>query len=118
MRAGRAIAVLLALACLVRAADDSPRFEVATLKQAPPPTGDSYPITLGVVNGTRLNLTNVTLSDCLKFAYGLDSDDQLAGPDWMWSKANLYDIVAVVPPNAPREVVVKMTQALLTERLG
>ncbi len=98
-------------------ADDLPKFEAATLKQAPPPTGDSYPITLGVINGTRLKLNNVTLSDCLKFAYGLVSDDQLTGPDWLWSKSFLYDIVAVVPPNAPREKILLMTQSLLAERL-
>jgi len=117
MRARIAIA-LLTLTCLAGAADNAPRFEVATLKQAPPPVGESYPITLGLVNGSRLNLTNVTLSDCLKYAYGLVSDDQISGPDWMWSRALLYDIVAVVPPDPPREQVMLMTQTLLAERLG
>src|SRR5712675_1181 len=91
-------------------AADGPRFEVATFKQSPPIQGDSYPITLGAVNGSRLTFTNVTLSDCIKFAYGLVSDDQISGPDWIWSKANLYDIVAVVPPAAPREQLLRMTQ--------
>jgi uncharacterized protein (TIGR03435 family) len=113
-----AIAMLLALSGAGFAADSGPRFEAATLKQAPPPAGDSYSITLGAINGSRLNLTNVTLSDCLKFAYGLVSDDQLVGPDWISSKMLLYDIVAVVPPDAPHEQVMAMTQALLAERLG
>jgi uncharacterized protein (TIGR03435 family) len=76
-----------------------PRFEVATLKQEPPPQGVSYNITLGAIKGDRLCLTNVTLNDCVKFAYDLVSDDQISGPDWIRSKALLYDIVAVVPPN-------------------
>jgi len=101
----------------LRAADNPPRFEVATLKQAFP-AGDSYPITLGTVEGSRLILSNVTLSDCLKFAYGLVSDDQIAGPDWIRSKTVLFDIVAQVAAGTPREQLLLMTQSLLAERLG
>jgi uncharacterized protein (TIGR03435 family) len=111
------LALLLCSACAAQAAD-APRFEAATLKQAPPPTTESYPITLGLVNGTRLNLTNVTLADCLKYAWGLVSDEQITGPQWIWSREDLYDIVAVVPPDAPREQIMLMTQTLLRERLG
>jgi uncharacterized protein (TIGR03435 family) len=117
MRTISAIALLLASACIGQAADNLPRFEAATLKQAPPPTTDAYPITLGLINGSRLNLTNVTLSDCFKFAYGLVSDDQIKGPDWMWSKDSIYDIVAVVPANASREQVMVMTRSLLADRM-
>jgi len=114
-----AIAGLILLAFVAQAgvADSAPRFEVATLRQSPPPEGDSYPITLGVVSGSRLNLTNVTLSDCIRFAYGLVSDDQIAGPDWIRSKAVRYDIVAVVPPDTPHEQLLLMTQSLLADRL-
>ena len=93
------------------------RFEVATLKQSPPPQGDSYNITLGAIKGDRLYLTNVTLNDCVKFAYDLVSDDQISGPDWIRSKALLYDIVAVLPPNTSHEQVTRMTQSLLEDRL-
>lgn len=110
-------AIFLTVPGHARAADTSPRFEVATLKRAFP-AGDSYPITLGAVEGSRLILSNVTLSDCLKFAYGLVSDDQIAGPDWIRSKAVLFDIVAQVPPGTPREQLLSMTQSLLAERLG
>lgn len=111
-----AFAIVLACAAGLSAAD-MPRFEVATLKQSPPPQGDSYNITLGAIKGDRLYLTNVTLNDCAKFAYDLVSDDQISGPDWIRSKALLYDIVALVPPNTSHEQVTRMTQTLLAERL-
>lgn len=112
-------AILIAAVLPVHAiAVDAPRFEVATLKQAPPPGVESYPITLGLVKGTRFYMTNVTMSDCLKYAWGLVSDEQISGPQWMWSRADLYNIEAVVPPDAPRELVMQMMQTLLAERIG
>ena len=95
----------------------TPRFEVATFKQAPPPQGDSYPITLGGIYDGRMHLTNVTLNDCVKFAYDLVSDEQISGLDWIRSRALLYDIVAVVPPAASHEQVIQMTQTLLADRV-
>ena len=109
--------VLLLAAGLPAAAAEPPRFDAATLKQAPPPTGN-YPITLGLVKGSRFYMTNVTLSDCLKFAYGLVSDEQISGPDWLWSKADLYDIEAAIPGNPPHELIMQMLKTLLTERMG
>ena len=112
-----AITAALLLAAGLRAGAAEPlRFEAATLKQAPPPSGN-YPIVLGLVQGSRFYMTNVTLSDCLKFAYGLVSDDQISGPDWLWSRADLYDIEAIIPPNPPHEKVMQMMQTLLTERM-
>lgn len=100
----------------VRASDDTPQFEVATLKRTVPP-GDSHQITLAVVWVDRFTLSNVTLSDCLKFAYGLVSDDQIAGPDWIKSKTVLFEIIAKVEPNTPRGQLQLMTQTLLADRL-
>ena len=93
------------------------KFEVATLKQSPPPQGDSISINLGGVRGNRLELTNVTLADCIKFAWALPSDDLISGPEWIKSKAVLFDIVAQVPPGTPHDQLMLMTQALLEERL-
>ena len=114
-----ALAVVLLLATgLPAGAADPPRFEAATLKQAPPPSGN-YPIVLGLVKGSRFYMTNVTLSDCLKFAYGLVSDAQISGPDWMWSKGDhLYDIEAAIPGNPPHDLIMQMLKTLLTERMG
>jgi uncharacterized protein (TIGR03435 family) len=110
-----AIALSIA-AALPAAAAEPPRFDAATLRQAPPPSGN-YPITLGLVKGSRFYMTNVTLSDCLKFAYGLVSDDQISGPDWLWSRADLYDIQAAIPGNPPHDRIMEMLKNLLTDRM-
>jgi len=43
-------------------------FEVATVKQSPPPAGDKIFMNLGNIRNGKLTLENATLSDCLKFA--------------------------------------------------
>jgi uncharacterized protein (TIGR03435 family) len=63
-------------------------------------------------------MTNVTLSDCLKFAYGLVSDEQISGPEWLWSRADLYNIEAAIPGNPPHDLIMQMLRTLLTERMS
>ncbi|MBZ5602146.1 MAG: TIGR03435 family protein [Acidobacteriia bacterium] len=91
-------------------------FEVASVKIAPVTPGDLYYINLGTLKNDTLTFGNASLADCIRFAYGLTSDAQLSGPDWMKSKVDRYDIVAKTAPNTPREQVLKMLQALLAER--
>ncbi|HEY6344709.1 MAG TPA: TIGR03435 family protein [Bryobacteraceae bacterium] len=99
-------------------AQAQPAFEVATVKRSPPPEGDRININLGNVRNGALTFANASLSDCLKFAYGLVSDAQLSGPDWTKSKEVRFDIVAQVPPDTPRERLLAMLQSLLAERLN
>ncbi len=94
-----------------------PQFDVATVRQSPPPPGDSINITLGAVRNGTLTFTNASLSDCLKFAYGIVSDDQLIGPDWIKSKAVRFDIVAQTSSGTSREQLALMMRPLLAERL-
>ncbi len=124
--AGRTALVLVAAVTAVLApvdgqtpsAQSAARFEVATVKAVPPPQpGEQYNINLGTVRNGRVTLTNVTLGDCLKFAYGIVSDAQVAGPDWINSKAVRFDIVAQADPGTPRERLLVMLQALLEDRL-
>jgi uncharacterized protein (TIGR03435 family) len=108
---------ILLLAALRLCAQTAPpsRFEVATLKLSAPPPGDLININLGTFRGGRLTLTNVTLSDILKFSYELVSDAQLSGPGWI--KDIRFDVVAEAPDNTEPAELHKMTQALLAERL-
>ena len=46
----------------------APAFDVATVKQSPPPSGDLVHINLGTFANGRVTLTNASLSDCLEFA--------------------------------------------------
>lgn len=113
-RMHRAALVLLAsLSCTGQVA---PSFEVATLKLSPPPTSDSISINLGAFANGRFTMNNVTLSDMIKFAYEIVSDDQLVAPDWNGSVR--FDIEALAAPDTPIADLRKRTQALLTERLG
>jgi uncharacterized protein (TIGR03435 family) len=99
-------------------AQSVPAFEVATVKAVPPPqVGEQYNINLGAVRNGRVTLGNVTLSDCLKFAYGIVSDSQVSGPDWIKSRAVRFDIVAQADPGTPRDRLLVMLQNLLAERL-
>lgn len=92
-------------------------FEVATLKPSPPATGDTISINLGAIQGTRLTLANATLGECLQFAYGLVSSDQLSGPDWIKSREVRYDIDARAAEGATADQIRLMLRRLLNERL-
>ncbi len=93
-------------------------FEVATVKSSPPTTaGELISINLGTFRNGRLTFTNASLSDCLKFAWGIVSDAQISGPDWLKSKAVRFDIVALAPPDTPPAQLQLMLQALLADRL-
>jgi uncharacterized protein (TIGR03435 family) len=94
-----------------------PAFEVASVKLSEPvPIGQNYNINLGRIQHGELTLTNTTLSDCIRFAYRLVSDDQMAGPDWVKSKEFRYDIVAKTGPETSPEQIQEMLQTLLAER--
>ncbi len=107
--------VLLMMACIPCLAQ-RPEFDVATVKIAHP-EGDRIDMNLGTIRNEHLTLTNATLSDCIKFAWTLASDAQLAGPDWIKSKEYLYDVVAEATPGTPREQELIMLQNLLAERM-
>src|ERR1700677_448422 len=94
-----------------------PEFEVATVKSSPPPTGDLININLGNIRDGKLTFVNASLSDCLKFAWGIVSDEQISGPDWIKSKAVRFDIVAQIVPGTPRDQVELMLRALLADRV-
>jgi uncharacterized protein (TIGR03435 family) len=95
-----------------------PEFEVATVKSSPPPADPQrMPINIGTARNGKVALTNASLSDCIKFAYGIVSDDQLAGPDWMRTYGVRFDVVAQAPGDTPREQLLLMLRTLLEDRL-
>lgn len=94
-------------------------FDVASFKAAEPaPPGQPIAINLGAIGNGRVTLTNTTLSDCIKFAYGIVSDDQIIGPDWVKTRSDVrYAIIAQAPPDTPNDQLLLMLQSLLAERL-
>ena len=108
---------VLAILVLTQASPAPPTFDVASVKPAAPIKGDSYMINLGKTNHGELTMGNVTLAECIKFAYGLSNDVQLDGPEWISRKhENLIDIVAKAPADTPREQLLLMLRTLLDER--
>jgi len=93
----------------------APAFDVASVKPVELTPG-SYSSNLGTARHGEVRMTNVTLSDCLRFAYGITNDLQIAGPDWIRNKEVRFHIVAKAPPDTPRSELLLMLQTLLTER--
>src|SRR5215469_6497403 len=110
------IGVMLFTIPLHSQSDASPQFDVATVKSSPPPTTDLININLGTLRDGRLTFTNASLSDCLKYAYDIVSNDQIVGPDWIKSKAVRFDIVAVSQDTTLTQVKA-MLRSLLADRL-
>lgn len=114
---GSITAIALALACMpLGYAQSQPAFDVASLKPSPPPRGDTYNANLGSIRNGEVALTNATLVDCVKFAYGLVSDEQMDGPEWVKSKSVRFDVLAKAPPTTPRDQLLLMLRSLLNER--
>lgn len=92
-----------------------PVFEVASVKPSPPASGNIV-INLGRISHGEVTLENATLSECVQFAYGLSSEDLIAGPDWIRDRSLRVDIIGKAAAETPREQLLQMLQNLLAER--
>lgn len=100
------------------AAAQQPQFEVASLKPSQPvPLGSNIAINLATYRNGTFTMDNVTLSECLQFAYALPSEDQVIGPDWIKSRGTRFDVAAKTAKDTSVETVRQMLRALLVERL-
>jgi len=64
----------------------APSFDVASLKPVQP--SPPYPVDLGNTLHGKVTLTNVTLTECLRFAFKINNDGQIAGP--IGSRPGMY----------------------------
>src|SRR3569833_1510164 len=102
---------------LTAQAQSRPAFDVASVKVVDLSTlGDSINMNLGTVRNGEVTFGNATLNDCIRFAYGMASDAQISGPDWIKSKHFLYDIDAKAAPGTSSAQLPAMMQTLLEER--
>ncbi len=108
---------LLPFAALAQPAAPAPApvFDVASVKPSTA-TGDLLYINLGMAVHGVVTLTNVTLSECIQYAYNLSSEELISGPDWIRDRHLRVDIVAKSLPDTPQDRLLLMTQALLAER--
>ena len=93
-------------------------FEAATVKLLPPVSAPLLRINLGNYRAGSLTMSDVTLSEALRFAYDLTSEEQVSGPDWIKSRdAARYEIVAKTAGDVPIAQARVLTQKLLADRL-
>jgi uncharacterized protein (TIGR03435 family) len=102
---------------LATAAMAQPAFDVASVKQGGPVRPDGLlNINLGTAQHGVVTLTNTTLSECIRYAYGLTNEEQIAGPVWIKDRQLRFEIVAKAPAETPVEQLRAMLQSLLKER--
>jgi uncharacterized protein (TIGR03435 family) len=96
-------------------------FEVVSVKPSEPFTpglAQSPRFHIGTkVSGTRVDIGRMRLIDLIAQAYGL-RQNQIVGPSWLTAAQEAFDVVARMPPEATREQLPQMMQAMLVERFG
>jgi uncharacterized protein (TIGR03435 family) len=114
---GAGLIIFTACAAFGQTAAESPTFEVASIKPAPPPTGMGLRIMMRGGPGTpdpgQITYSNVSLKNVLMNAYAVKGY-QINGPKWLDSER--FDIVAKIPKGATKEQFQVMLQNLLAER--
>lgn len=111
------LARIALISVLPLAAFAQPTFDVASVKQGGPVRPDGLlDINLGATLHGTVTLSNTTLSECIRYAYGLANEQQIAGPDWIRDRSYRFEIVAKAPPDTPIDQLRLMLQTLLKER--
>src|SRR5690349_2397150 len=114
------VAGLVALLCVPLLGQPAPaaKFEVADVHVSVPlenvPPALNFSVRVGVPRNGRYEIRRASMLDLIRTAYGIEADKVVGGPHWL--EMNRFDVVAKVPPNASRETVMPMLQALLAER--
>jgi uncharacterized protein (TIGR03435 family) len=99
------------------AAMAQPAFDVASVKQGGPVRPDGLlDINLGRASHGVVTLTNTTLSEMIRYAYGLTNEEQITGPVWIRDRSIRFSVEAKTAPETPPEQRERMLQALLAER--
>jgi uncharacterized protein (TIGR03435 family) len=114
---GAGLVVFTSCAAFAQTAENSPSFEVASVKPAAPITGNAIRVMMrggpGSPDPGQITYSNVTLKNVVMNAYGVKGF-QISGPGWLDSER--YDIVAKVPRGATKAEFMVMLQNLLAER--
>jgi uncharacterized protein (TIGR03435 family) len=110
---------ILALMAVAGFAQNQPKFEVASVKVAPPRESATMKCNggPGTSDPERLICTNAALTMLVCLAYNIQFY-QLKGPDWMnWGgSTGGYDIIAKIPEGTTKEQYRMMFQGMLAER--
>jgi uncharacterized protein (TIGR03435 family) len=112
IRLGLLIAGLTVAALPLAAQSDVPRFEVVSVKPAPPPQA-SNSITVVADAPGSFNRT-ATVAFLIQFAYDLQDRELVGGPSWV--RADRFDVAARAGRPVPVEELRLMVRSLLAER--
>ena len=93
----------------------APRFDAASVKAVPYPAGE-FRAVLGTALHGEVTLTDATMIECLRFAFGINNNFQFAGPDWIQSREYRFNIAAKAPADTSGAQLRLMLQNLLAER--
>ena len=101
------------LLCAVVSAQDSPSFEVASIRPASPQTND---VRAGVrIAGAQVRFVSMSLKDLIGTAYSV-KPQQISGPDWLGQER--FDLAATIPSGNSAAQIPQMMRALLAERFA
>jgi uncharacterized protein (TIGR03435 family) len=107
----RGMIVCVLLLCTVASAQDSPTFEVASIR---PSSEQVAQVSAGMrVAGSQVRMTAMSVKEFIVIAYGA-KPQQIAGPEWLGQTR--FDIAATIPAGESAAQVPQMLRALLAER--
>jgi uncharacterized protein (TIGR03435 family) len=119
MKRTTAFSIAIALGLALNAQSLEPRFEVASIKEAPTITAAMVAagkLHVGVkTDNAQMDIGYTSLAELIRMAYDVHPY-QVSGPDWMVDRK--WDIVAKMPEGASPDQTPRMLQALLAERFG
>jgi len=96
------------------AAQTGPAFEVAEIRRSAPAMNPYRFASGGVLRGERYDLRKATVLDMIGFAYGIDQDSIVGGPNWL--EFDRFDIAAKAPAGTSAATTQLMLQSLLADR--
>lgn len=103
--------VCVLLLSTVASAQDSPSFEVASIR---PSSEQVAQVSAGVrVAGSQVRMTAMSVKEFIVIAYGA-KPQQIVGPEWLGQSR--FDVAATIPADASAEQFPQMLRALLAER--
>ena len=110
------VGISVAACAFAQTRDAKPAFEVASVRRSVSQSDQgTFRGGPGTEDPARITYLNVPLRMILLRIFGLETNDQLEGPDWI--NTNRYDIAANVPPGITPEQCTEMLRNLLMERL-
>jgi uncharacterized protein (TIGR03435 family) len=89
-------------------------FEVADVHRSALAMNPYTFVSGGVLRGARYDLRKATVLDMIRYAYNVDPDVIVGGPNWL--EFDRFDVAAKAPPGTPPATIRLMLQSLLADR--